>query len=156
MNQIVNMNKINKVSESFEKENGRKPCSEELAYEIDVDSKKINLTTSAINRCVSFDTPFNDEEADCLIDVIPNKNAENPDVEIEHKDISKEIEEVLSKLSYRERDVLKMSFGIGMSQMQNEEIANRFGIGSERVRQIQNEAIAKIKMKYLDDLKELL
>lgn len=156
MNQIVSMNKINKASEIFEKENGRKPCSEELAYEFNIDSKKIDLTKAAISKCISFDTPFDDEDANCLMDVIPNKNVEDPNNNIEQDNISKGIEKVLSKLSYRERDVLRMSFGIGMPQMQNEEIANRFGIGTERVRQIQNEAITKIRMRYKDDLKELI
>lgn len=156
MNQVVYINKINKASEKFEQENGRKPSVEELEKETNLDSDKINLTLASINKAVSLDTPFKDEEAGCLLDVIPNENSSGTDEYSSRNDLSDSIEFVLSKLPFRERDILRMSFGIGMCVMQNEEIADRFGIGCERVRQIQKEALNKLKIEYGDVLRELL
>lgn len=156
MNQIVNINKINKVSSKFEQENERKPSVEELESETNIDSSKINLSITSVNKAISLDNPFKDDENGCLLDVIPNENVTSPDQSFLQKNISDEINKVLSNLSNREGDIIKMSFGLGMLPMQNEEIANRFGIGSERVRQIQNEALTKIKERYKDSLRELL
>lgn len=156
MSQVVYMNKINKATAKFEQEHGRKPSPEEIEEETKLSSDKISFTLSSTNRAVSLETPFKDEEAGCLLDVLPNENSEDTDGELIQSSVSQEIEALLSKLSYRERDVLRMSFGLGIMPMQNEEIASRFGVGCERVRQIQHEAISKIKEKYSDLLKNLL
>ena len=156
MSQVVCMNKINRASEKFEQEHYRKPSVEELESETNLDTSKINLTLSSINKAVSLDTPFKDEDAGCLLDIIPNDEVEETDQSSLQESVSKEIEEVLSKLSFRERDIIRMSFGLGMNPMQNEEIAARFGIGCERVRQIQHEAIDKIRTNYSNILRELL
>lgn len=155
-NQVVYMNKINKVIEQFEQQHGRKPSIGELEELTDIDHDTICLTMSAMNRSVSLESPIRDEDANCLLDIIPNDGAVSTDAEVAKNDLSKEIERILSKLSYRDRDILRMSFGIGMNPMTNEEIARRFGIGSERVRQIQHSAINYLRAKYINDLKELL
>lgn len=155
-NQIVCMNKINKAIEQFEQQHGRKPSTEELEELTNIDYDKICLAMSAMNRSVSLESPIKDEDASCLLDIIPNDGAVSTDTEVSKNDLSNEIERILSKLSYRDRDILRMSFGIGMNPMTNEEIARRFGIGSERVRQIQHSAINYLKVKYINDLKELL
>ena len=155
-NQIVCMNKINKAIEQFEQQHGRKPSIGELEELTDIDHDTICLTMSAMNRSVSLESPIRDEDASCLLDIIPNDGAVSTDSEVAKNDLSKEIERILSKLSYRDRDILRMSFGIGMNPMTNEEIARRFGIGSERVRQIQHSAINYLRAKYINDLKELL
>ena len=156
MSQVVYMNKISKATEKFEQKYGRKPLPEEIEPETNLTSDKISFTLSSSSRSVSLETPFNDEEAGCLLDVIPNSNSEDTDKTLIQSSISQELEDVLDKLSFRERDILRMSFGLGMMPMQNEEIASRFGIGCERVRQIQHEAIDKIKSKYSHLLKDLL
>ena len=156
MNQIVYMNKISKTAEKFEQENERKPSLEELEAETGISADKITLNTSSISKTLSLDTPFKDEEAGCLLDVLPNANSEDADENLIQSNISQELEDVLNKLSFRESDILRMSFGLGMMPMQNEEIASRFGIGYERVRQIQHEAIEKIRLNYSDILRELL
>lgn len=156
MNQVVCINKINKASEKFEQENGRKPSVEELERITELDSSKISLTLASVNKAVSLDTPFSDEEAGCLLDIVPNENSSDADAYSSRNDLSNSIEFVLSKLPFRDRDILRMSFGIGMCAMQNEEIADRFGIGCERVRQIQKEALNKLKIGYGDILRELL
>lgn len=155
-NQVVCMNKINKVIEQFEQQHGRKPSIGELEELTDIDHDTICLTMSAMNRSVSLESPIRDEDASCLLDIIPNDGAVSTDAEVAKNDLSKGIERILSKLSYRDRDILRMSFGIGMNPMTNEEIARRFGIGSERVRQIQHSAINYLRAKYINDLKELL
>ena len=155
-NQVVCMNKINKVIEQFEQQHGRKPSTGELEELTNIDYDNICLTMSAMNRSVSLESPIKDEDASCLLDIIPNDGAVSTDTEVSKNDLSNEIERILSKLSYRDRDILRMSFGIGMNPMTNEEIARRFGIGSERVRQIQHSAINYLRAKYINDLKELL
>lgn len=156
MNQVAYMNKINKTTEKFEQENERKPSIDELELQTGISSDKIALNMSSINRTLSLDTAFKDEESGCLLDIIPNQNSPEADNLVIDESISKEVEEVLSNLSYREGDILRMIFGIRVTPMTMEEIASRFGIGAERVRQIQHEALKKIKNNYSDTLKGLL
>ena len=156
MSQIVNMSKINKMSEKFEQKNGRVPSMEEIEEETSLDRKKINMSLASTYRSVSLESPLRDEDVSCLLDVLPNDNSESTDTTALKSDLIIEIERILSKLSYREQDVLRMSFGIGMQTMSNDEIANRFGIGGERVRQIQHSAINHIRSKYKNELSELL
>ena len=156
MSQIVNMSKINKMSEKFEQKNGRTPSMEEIEEETNLDRKKINMSLASTYRSVSLESPLRDEDVSCLLDVIPNDNSESTDTTALKSDLIIEIEHILSKLSYREQDVLRMSFGIGVQAMSNDEIANRFGIGGERIRQIQHSAINHIRNKYKNELSELL
>lgn len=156
MSQIVNMSKINKMSEKFEQKNGRTPSMEEIEEETNLDRKKINMSLASTYRSVSLESPLRDEDASCLLDVLPNDNSESTDTTALKSDLIIEIEHILSKLSYREQDVLRMSFGIGVQAMSNDEIANRFGIGGERIRQIQHSAINHIRNKYKNELSELL
>ena len=156
MNQVAYMNKINKTTEKFEQEYERKPSIDELELQTGISADKIALNMSSINRTLSLDTAFKDEESGCLLDIIPNQNSPEADNLVIDESISKEVEEVLSNLSYREGDILRMIFGIRVTPMTMEEIASRFGIGAERVRQIQHEALKKIKNNYSDTLKGLL
>ena len=156
MSQIVNMSKINKMSEKFEQKNGRVPSMEEIEEETNLNRKKINMSLASTYRSVSLESPLRDEDVSCLLDVLPNDNSESTDTTALKSDLILEIERILSKLSYREQDVLRTSFGIGVQAMSNDEIANRFGIGGERVRQIQHSAINHIKNKYKNELSELL
>lgn len=155
MNQIDSMNKIAKATEKLEQQLFRSPTSEELSQEININPDKINLTLVSVNKAASLDTPFKDSEAGCLLDIIPN-DVVNVDSTLIQESLSNNLNNILLKLSNREGDVLRMSFGLGMDSMTFEEIAIRFGIGSERVRQIQNEAINKLKMNYSKELKALL
>ena len=156
MSQIVNMSKINKMSEKFEQKNDRAPSMEEIEEETNLNRKKINMSLASTYRSVSLESPLRDEDVSCLLDVLPNDNSESTDTTALKSDLIIEIECILSKLSYREQDVLRMSFGIGVQAMSNDEIANRFGIGGERIRQIQHSAINHIRNKYKNELSELL
>lgn len=155
-NQAASINKINKAVEHFEQLYGRKPSTGELVELIDLDYDKVCLTMTLMNRSVSLESPIKDEDTSCLLDIIPNENTMSTDMEVSKDDLSNEIERILSKLSFRDRDIIRMSFGIGMNPMSNEEIAKRFGISSERVRQIQHGALGKIREKYSDTLRGLL
>lgn len=156
MSQVVYINKINKATERFEQLNGRKPSLEELEEETKIEASKINSTMASAGRSVSLESPLKDEEISCLLDIIPDEGATPADSDATRNDLSNGIEAILAKLSYRDSDILRMSFGIGMQPMPNDEIANRFGIGTERVRQIQHSAINFIRKNYINDLKELL
>ena len=156
MSQVVNMSKINKMSERFEQKNGRAPSMDEIEEETNLNRKKINMSLASTYRSVSLESPLRDEDVSCLLDVLPNDNSESTDTTALKSDLIIEIERILSKLSYREQDVLRMSFGIGVQAMSNDEIANRFGIGGERIRQIQHSAINHIRNKYKNELSELL
>ena len=156
INQIVNLNKITKMSEKFEHENGRAPSVNEIEEETEIDRDKINMSLASTYRSVSLENPIRDEDASCLLDIIPNSNSESVDKALEEDDLKLGVEQVLSKLPYREQDILRMSFGIGVQTMTNDEIANRFGIGSERVRQLQHSAIRHIRNKFKNELLELV
>lgn len=156
INQIVNLSKITKMSEKFEQENGRTPSINEIEEETELDRNKISMSLASTYRSVSLENPIKDEDASCLLDIIPNNNSESVDKSLEENDLKLGIEQVLSKLPYREQDILRMSFGIGVQNMTNDEIANRFGIGSERVRQLQHSAIKRIRSKFKNELLELV
>lgn len=156
MNQITAMNKINEAKRKLEQELGREPSLEEIELETGIDTSKINIAISSMNRSLSLDTPFKDEEVGTLLDIIPNKNAEYADstlVTYSHNDI---LDSILNNFSNRERDIIRMFFGLGISPMSLEEIAARFGLGSERIRQIKDSVISTLKTKYSDELKQLL
>lgn len=156
MSQVVYLNKINKASEKFEQLNGRKPLAEEIEEETNIEASKINSTLISSGRAISLESPLKDEEVSCLLDIIPNEETAPTDNDATKNDLSNGIEAILANLPYRDSDILRMSFGIGMQPMPNDEIAKRFGIGAERVRQIQHKAINYIRKNYIDDLKELL
>lgn len=156
MNQVVSAGKINKVSKKLEQELGRNPSIEEISEDIDLSTSKINFTLSSFNKTLSLDMPFKDEEDGSFLDVIPNENITNTDSKTVDDTISKELERIINTLSFRERDTIKMVFGIGMEAMTLEEVGSRFGIVTERVRQIQNGALKKLRDKYGKILKTLL
>lgn len=156
MNQIAYMSKISKAVEKFEQLNGRKPSVEELEKETELSSDKIVLNMTSISKTLSLETPFKDEDAGCLLDIIPNTNSIDTDSYLVQESISKELDEILCNLSNREGDTLRMLFGLDMFPMSVDEVASKFGVSAERIRQIQKEAIAKIKEKYSDSLRELL
>lgn len=156
LHRISDMTKINKISEKFEQETGRPPSLEEIEEKTSINKDKINIAQTSTYRSISIDSPLKDEDTSCLLDIIPNEEIKSTDQEAVTKDISSRMEKILSKLSYRNRDIIKMSFGIGMQAMSNDEIADRYGISGERVRQILQNALKGLKDKYSEELSELL
>ena len=155
MNQVSYISKINKVLDKFEKEYERSPSIEEIKDETNINEDKILGILSYSGKTISLETPIKGEDTSCLIDILPN-DTPSSDSSMCNEDVAKVINIILSTLSYRDRDVIRMSFGIGMEPMSNIEIANRFGIGGERVRQIIQSTISNIRKKYSNDLIDLL
>ena len=145
LNQVGSLNKINKALSKFEQENERMPSSEELSEMIDVPKDKIADTLRVSGRHVSVDAPFVAGEDNSLLDVLVNNDSPSADRGLVNESLNKEIERALSTLATREREIIKSFFGIGCQEMTLEEIGERFGLTRERVRQIKEKAIRKLK-----------
>ena len=145
LNQVGSLNKINKALSKFEQENERMPSPEELADILDIPREKIADTLRVSGRHVSVDAPFVDGEDNNLLDVLVNSDFPNADRGLVNESLNKEIERALSTLTERERDIVKYFFGIGTSEMTLEEIGEYFGLTRERVRQIKEKAIRRLR-----------
>ena len=146
LNQVGSLNKINKAFSKFEQENERRPSPEELAEQLDIPVDKIADTMKVSGRHISVDAPFVEGEDNSLLDVMINDDSPNADRALINESLSKEIERVLAHtLSDRERDIVKKFFGIGVAEMTLEEIGDEFGLTRERVRQIKEKAIRKLR-----------
>ncbi|MFW9597728.1 MAG: RNA polymerase sigma factor RpoD/SigA [Paludibacter sp.] len=146
LNQVGSWNKINKAFSKFEQENERRPSPEELAEQLDIPVDKIADTMKVSGRHISVDAPFVEGEDNSLLDVMINDDSPNADRVLINESLSKEIERVLTNtLSDREKDIVKKFFGIGVTEMTLEEIGDEFGLTRERVRQIKEKAIRKLR-----------
>ena len=145
LNQVGSLNKINKALSKFEQENERAPSNEELSEMIDVPKDKISDTLRVGSRHVSVDAPFVEGEDNSLLDVLPNDDSPSADRGLVNESLNTEIERALSTLTDREREIIKSFFGIGCQEMTLEEIGERFGLTRERVRQIKEKAIRRLK-----------
>ena len=145
LNQVGSLNKIGKALQRFEQENERRPSPMELAEQLDVPVEKIADTMKVSGRHVSVDAPFVDGEDNSLLDVLPNEDSPMADSSLNQESLSKEVNRALEQLNPRERDILKMFFGIGCQEMTLEEIGAKFDLTRERVRQIKEKAIRRLK-----------
>jgi len=145
LNQAGNVNKINKELNKFEQEFERKPSVDEMAERIDLPEDKIADAMKANNRHVSMDAPFADGEDGSLLDVMPNNDSPDTDNELVKESLRVEIERALDLLNDRERLVVTAFFGIGMPEMTLEEIGDKYDLTRERVRQIKEKAIRRLR-----------
>lgn len=145
LNQVGSLNKINKAFSRFEQENERRPSAEELAEELDLPIDKISDTIKISGRHISVDAPFVEGEDNSLLDVLVNDDSPIADSSLINESLCKEIERTLNLLQEREREIVKMFFGIGCQEMTLEEIGDKFGLTRERVRQIKEKAIRKLR-----------
>ena len=145
LNQVGSLNKISKELSRFEQENERRPSAEELAERLDIPVDKISDTLKVSGRSISVDAPFVDGEDNTLLDVLPNDDSPSADSSLNQESLSKEVDRALRQLYDRERDILKMFFGIGCPEMTLEEIGEKFDLTRERVRQIKEKAIRRLK-----------
>ena len=145
LNQVGSLNKIGKELSKFEQEHERRPSAEELAERLDIPVDKISDTLKVSGRHVSVDAPFVDGEDNSLLDVLPNDDSPMADSTLNQESLSKEVNRALDQLNPRERDILKMFFGIGCQEMTLEEIGAKFDLTRERVRQIKEKAIRRLK-----------
>ena len=143
--QVGSLNRINKALGKFEQENERQPSTEELAEMIDIPKDKIADTLRVSGRHVSVDAPFVEGEDNSLLDVLPNDDSPSADRGLTNESLSTEIERALQILTVREREIIKSFFGIGCQEMTLEEIGERVDLTRERVRQIKEKAIRKLK-----------
>jgi len=145
LNQVGSLNKINKAFARFEQENERTPSPEELARILDLPKEKVADTLRVSGRHVSVDAPFAEGEDNSLLDVLVNSDSPNADKALMNESLCVEIDRALSTLTDRERDIIKSFFGIGCSEMTLEEIGDEFDLTRERVRQIKEKAIRRLR-----------
>jgi len=145
LNQVGSLNKINKAYSKFEQEHERKPSPEELAEELDLPADKVADTLRVAGRQISVDAPFVEGEDNSLLDVLINSDSPNADRSLINESLSREIERDLATLTERESDIIRYFFGIGCQEMTLEEIGERFGLTRERVRQIKEKAIRRLR-----------
>ena len=148
VNILGNSRKIFRASKAFEEEYDRKPTHEELSEILDISIEAIVHAIKVSGSYFSLDAPLRDEDSygKNMLDILPNNNQSTPDENLTKESLSKEIENMLSILSERETKVLMMSFGIGKeNKLTLEEIGNNFNLTKERIRQIREKALRKIR-----------
>jgi RNA polymerase primary sigma factor len=145
LNQVGSVNKINRMLNKFEQENERRPSVDEISEQIDLPEDKVGEAMLANTRHVSVDAPFVDGEDNSLLDVLVNDDAPLADRQLVLESLREEISNVLQTLNDRERCVIKAFYGIGEPEMTLEEIGNKYGLTRERVRQIKEKAIRRLR-----------
>lgn len=147
LNKVGSLNKINRAFSQLEQEFEREPSSEELASLLEISSDEVETTLGVAARHVSMDAPFVDGEDNSLLDVLENPNTPGTDANINYlESLRREIDRSLGTLTDRQADVIKLYFGIGVEHpLSLEDIGERFGLTRERVRQIKDKAINKLR-----------
>lgn len=158
LNQVGSLNKINHEINRFEQENQRRPSISELSDATNIDEDKIGQSMMADGHHVSIDAPFQEGEDNTMLDVMPSGEDSRTDRKVDHESMAQELNAVLNKvLKDREITIIKECFGIGCHEKGLEEIGDQLGLTRERVRQIREKSIAKLRdsgnakilMKYL-------
>lgn len=145
LNQVGSVNKINRLLNKFEQENERRPSVEELSSQIDLPEEKIDDALKAPSRHISVDAPFVEGEDNSLLDVLINDDAPTTDRSLVLESLHTEIKSALKGLNERERNVLEAFYGIDQPEMTMEEIGVKYGLTRERVRQIKEKAIRRLR-----------
>ena len=145
LNQVSSVSKINRALNKFEQENERRPSVNEIAEKVDLPEEKIADAMKVNSRHVSVDAPFADGEDNSLLDVLPNDDSPMADNELVKESLREEINRALALLNDRERNIIQAFFGINEPEMTLEEIGEKFGLTRERVRQIMEKAIRKLR-----------
>ena len=145
LNQVGSVNKINKALNKFEQEFERRPSVEEISATTDIPEDKVDDALKANTRHVSVDAPFSDDDGGSMLDVMADTNAPTVDNELLMESLREELRKVLSTLKERERLVIKDFYGIDTPEKTLEEIGATYGLTRERVRQIREKAIRKLR-----------
>jgi len=160
LNRVSNLTQLGKAYRELEQQFERKPTTEELAKILDITSDEVAYILQIAGRQVSVDAPFNngDENKTTLMDVLHNDDHPTPDKNLMNDSLVREVEGILSTLDAREAEVIKLSFGIGTGQKATlEEIGERFNLTRERIRQIKEKALRKLRTsKRSNKLKDYL
>lgn len=144
-NQIDMINKINKAFSKFEHSIGREPTIAELADEVNLSKEKVKDLMKISRRNLSVDAPFASDDDSNLLDVIANDDAPIADKILLRESLNKELDMALANLSARERDIIELFFGINKSPITLDEISERVGLTTERVRQIKDRALIRLR-----------
>ena len=154
LNKVGLTNRIQKAMSQLEQEFEREPSAEELAEMLNMDLDEVTSSLGINSRHVSMDTPLSEGEEGTLLDVLENPNAEKTDLQLDHHDSLKlEIERSLQTLTERQKEVLCYFFGIGVDHpLSLEDIGERFNLTRERVRQIKDKAITKLRTQQKSNL----
>ena len=136
---------LNKAFSRFEQEHERRPSPEELAETLDLPAEKVADTLRVSGRHISVDAPFVEGEDNSLLDVLVNDDSPVADKTLINESLSTEVERALATLTERERDIIRLFFGINCQEMTLEEIGEKFGLTRERVRQIKEKAIRRLR-----------
>ncbi|MFV0593052.1 MAG: RNA polymerase sigma factor RpoD/SigA [Draconibacterium sp.] len=153
LNKIGSINKINKAFNKLEQEFQREPTVEELAELMEIKPDLVEDSMNFSNVHVSMDAPLREEEANNMYDVMMNEDSPDPDEQLMDLSLRQEIERSLATLGEREAEILRYYFGLkGYQQHTLEEIGDEFGLTRERVRQIKEKAIKKLKNQYRNRL----
>lgn len=144
-NQILTINKINKVMEKIEQKENRKADISELSDEMDIDENKINLAYTSFSKAISIETSVNDEENGCLLDTIPSNMFKTGEEIMLKKEKIDAIHAALDKLKPREKEIIAKCFGIGVAKKSIKRIADEYNISIERVGQIRKNAFRKLR-----------
>ena len=145
LNQVGFQSKLTKAIVNFEQEFERRPSVAELADLLETDISKVQEALGTNGKKVSVDAPFADDDSNCLIDIMTDDSAPGTDNQMEKESLSADLDAALKTLSDRERQVLKMLFGIGRNEMTAEEVANTLNLTRERVRQIKERALRRLR-----------
>jgi RNA polymerase primary sigma factor len=146
LNQVGSLNKLNKAFSKLEQEFEREPTEEELASVLDLPEDKVKDSIQISGRHISMDAPLVAGEESTLYDVMVNKDSPKADRELLHESLQMEIERTLDTLSEREKEIIKLYFGIGMNHgLTIDEIGEKFDLTRERVRQIKEKALKRLR-----------
>ncbi len=146
LNRVGALNKIGKAYSNLEQEYEREPNAQELAQELDMDISEVSDTLKIAGRAVSMDAPFNQGDENRLLDILENDEQPSPDFTLMSESLRSEIERALSTLSEREGEVIKLYFGLNKEHsLTLEEIGEKFNLTRERVRQIKEKAIRRLR-----------
>lgn len=145
LNQVSAVSRINKLITKFEQEHERKPSADELSELIDETPEKIRDSLRANGRPMSMDAPLGDGDDSTLLEVISDDNMPSTDGRMIDTSLATEIDRMLDTLDEREKTIVEMCFGINNREMTLEEISEKFGLSRERVRQIREKALLKLR-----------
>jgi RNA polymerase primary sigma factor len=147
LNQVGSLNRLNKAFSQFEQKYERIPTPQELAKILELPSDKVSQAIRISGKHISVDAPFIDGEENSLLDVLSNNDSPKADNTLIKESLNQEIERALATLTVREKDIVKHFFGINCQELSLEEIGDKFGLTRERVRQIKEKAIKRLRHK---------
>lgn len=147
LNQISNVNKVNKIVDRFEKINGRRPTDDEILEETDLTEEELRRTMANKSVTIGLDTPLGDDGDSALCDVLDINNIDSTDKHLENDYLNFEIKRILSSLKEREREIITKFFGLDGKEYTYDEIAEMMNLSRERVRQLKEKTIRLLRIK---------